>query len=482
MGHVVGRVRSRLRGLADALLGALAAGSLVGCASERVEPVASGDPSTWSYDVRILDRGRRIAGRATFPAGATALVVGAGAAPFVRSLEVRAGERWRELATAESDRERWPVRSDAALTVRWTFDVEAAASALRDSQFGRAVGTAFLASPSTWLVRPSAGWRGKRAVLRVREGERARFATGITAAGAGVHEFAAARIDRLPYTVLGDYEERAVPVPGGTLTVALLPGERALSADDVFGWVEHCALAVADFYGRFPCGGGLVIVEPRRRGGGGRTLGNGGAAVHYRLDRDATRADLAYDWVLVHELIHFACPLLAREHNWLEEGLATYVEPLVRVRSGDLGAARFWADFVRMMPYGLPRPGDRGLDRTRTWGRIYWGGALYCLLADLEIRERTDGRQSLADALRAILDAGHDIRSGCSMEELLRSGDRALEVPVLEPLWRRMRDDPHPVDLDALWERLGVRVGGRAVTFDDDAPWAAIRQAIASEL
>ena len=41
------------------------------------------------------------------------------------------------------------------------------------------------------------------------------------------------------------------------------------------------------------------------------------------------------------------------------------------------------------MPKGLPQAGDQGLDNTGTWGREYWGGAMFCLLADIEIRKAT---------------------------------------------------------------------------------------------
>ena len=55
---------------------------------------------------------------------------------------------------------------------------------------------------------------------------------------------------------------------------------------------------------------------------------------------------------------------------------------------------------------------------------------------------------------------------------------RATGVQVLGALYARMKDQPAPVDLDALWEALGVRVEGGATRLDDTAPLAATRQAI----
>jgi hypothetical protein len=64
------------------------------------------------------------------------------------------------------------------------------------------------------------------------------------------------------------------------------------------------------------------------------------------------------------------------------------------------------------------------------------------------------------------------------IEPVLRTGDAAVGVPVLSELYARMKDAPYPVDLDALWRRLGVRLEGHDVRFDDDAPLAAVRRAL----
>ncbi|MFX9973388.1 hypothetical protein ABTP41_19485, partial [Acinetobacter baumannii] len=76
-------------------------------------------------------------------------------------------------------------------------------------------------------------------------------------------------------------------------------------------------------------------------------------------------------------------PDMAERYAWLSEGLAVYVEPIARVQAGDLTVSAIWQAMMRDMPQGLPEPGDRGLDNTDTWGRRYWGGALFCLLADI---------------------------------------------------------------------------------------------------
>src|SRR5258708_33585929 len=107
---------------------------------------------------------------------------------------------------------------------------------------------------------------------------------------------------------------------------------------------------------------------------------------------------------------------------------------------------------------------------THTWGRTYWGGALFCLLADVEIRRQTNNAKGLEHALRGILDAGGDIREDWNLQDALGAGDHAGGVSVLQPLYARMKDKPVvSVDLASLWSQLGVQSDGANVRFDDNA-------------
>src|SRR5262249_186765 len=154
-------------------------------------------------------------------------------------------------------------------------------------------------------------------------------------------------------------------------------------------------------------------------------------------------------------------------HDWVEEGLATYVEPFARVRVGLLSEAEAWRGLVRGLPNGLPEQGDRGLDHTPTWGRTYWGGALYWFLADVEIRNRTGNRFGLEQAVRGINASGGNNAVRWPISKIFEAGDRATGVPVLRELHAKMGSKPTSVDLRALFAELGVRVSDSTVRFDD---------------
>lgn len=270
-------------------------------------------------------------------------------------------------------------------------------------------------------------------------------------------------------------------IEGTWIELRIPDGPMALSPDQIARWAEDAAHAVKAYYGRFPVERATIeVMRTEGRGiDGGKTFDlDGSAVIRVDLGARAEASDLARDWVLTHEMVHTALPALPQPNHWLEEGLATYVEPIARAQVGLESAAEVWKQLVQGLPQGLPRTGDQGLDRTPTWGRTYWGGALYCLLADIEIRERTKNRSGLQDALRAIVADGRTILTSSPIDRVLAKGDKAVGVPVLSELYAKHATHAESVDLDALWKRLGISMYRGRIRFDDTAPLAEVRRAI----
>jgi hypothetical protein len=283
-----------------------------------------------------------------------------------------------------------------------------------------------------------------------------------------------------PFSAFGALRVHRIAIGGAAFDVAIAAMDRALDDRALVDWATQSARAVAGYYGRFPVDHALVLVVPARgrRVGQGETMGDGGASIAVGVGDIAGQAQLDRDWVLTHEMIHLTFPTMARRHHWIEEGISTYVEPIARVRIGRLDADEVWRDLIEGLPQGQPERGDQGLDNTSTWGRTYWGGALFCFVADVEIREATNNAKSLDDALRGILAAGGNGGVHWTLPQALEQGDRALGAPFLSKLHARMGDAPAPVDLAALFTRLGVRVDHERVVYDDHAPLASVRRAI----
>jgi hypothetical protein len=209
--------------------------------------------------------------------------------------------------------------------------------------------------------------------------------------------------------------------------------------------------------------------------GGGQTYPGEVPRIMVRVGRNTSRERLMHgDWVMVHEMIHTAFPWMDGAHNWMAEGIAVYVESIARVQAGHLPPERIWSDFARDMPKGLPQEGDRGIDVTQSWGRTYWGGALFCLIADCELRRETDLRFGLQHALRAI-NRERDFRKQWPLRETLEIGDKATGRAVLVDLYEAWRETPVTPDLPTMWERLGIKLVGGKIAFDDTSPEAKLR-------
>jgi hypothetical protein len=176
---------------------------------------------------------------------------------------------------------------------------------------------------------------------------------------------------------------------------------------------------------------------------------------------------------------HLAMPNLRREHRWLEEGMATYVELVARTRAGALPVEALWRDLMNGLPNGVKAAAAGGLDDGGGWAGTYWGGALFWLLADVTIRERTGNVKGLEHALRGIMAEG-TIADAWRVDRLLRVGDEATGTQALREWYTRLGKGAYTVDLDALWPRLGVSRRGASVAFDDSAPLAAVRRSIAA--
>jgi len=288
------------------------------------------------------------------------------------------------------------------------------------------------------------------------------------------------RGDRMPYDAFDRLPKTDLEMPGGTIHVAFAPGDITLPSEKVLDWIRTSARAVSTYYGRFPVNSLRLLIVPvdGARVRGGTTWGYRGAAIRLPFGRDSSEADLKRDWVIVHEMVHTALPDLDDRYNWLSEGLAVYVEPIARVQAGDLTAQEIWQAMMRDMPKGLPQAGDQGLDNTDTWGRKYWGGAMFCLLADIEIRKRTGNRLGLQDAMRGVLAAGGNHEKDWPIDRVLSTADKAVGVDVLTRLHDEMGPKPVTPDLAALWRDLGLKAQGESLEFDDAAPLAAIRKAI----
>jgi hypothetical protein len=430
------------------------------------------------YEVRASDGARELSvDVVSEPFVSDEIGVAPGAEDFVEDLQVarsggwspvdRVGRTWRAPECASGCR------------LRYRFALDAAARNKRDADLADRGDGWIQAPPATWLVQPTRPRASSRSRVHVTPPLGLSFVSGLLPSPDGArstYEADTAALAEGPYSSFGAYYTLSTREEG--MLIAIAPGERVASDSELDAWARDAGRAVAAFYGRFPVERVVVIIRPvdGARIRDAESSGGGGAAIVVDLGRDVSPRDLRTDWKLTHELAHTALPNLSREHHWLEEGLAVYVEQVARARAGLWSAEDAWKEFAHGLPQGVRSRSP--LDSTSDWGSTYWGGALFCLLADIRIRERTHGAHTLDDGLRAIVASGGNIMTQWPIERVLRTADAATGTAVLAELYREMGRSPRRVDVALLLADLGVAIEGDRVIFHDDAPHAAIRRAI----
>lgn len=273
---------------------------------------------------------------------------------------------------------------------------------------------------------------------------------------------------------------KLVTVQGSEIEVVFIDGGLTKQRKSAVAWVRKSAQTVAKYYDGFPVAN-LVIALIESDGGSvnsGRVFGGELPVINIWVGKKTSPKAFAKDWVMVHEMAHLGIANVRRKHHWLEEGLAVYVESISRMQAGDLTEDYVWRGFMEGMPNGVPKRDEKGLDNTATWGSTYWGGALFCLLVDIDIRRQTNNRQGIRDALRHIVASGHTMVREADILDLMTLGDKALNVDAFSQNYRKMALQYTHIDLDELWQQLGVSLKGRKVVYNDNAPLANIRKTL----
>jgi hypothetical protein len=103
---------------------------------------------------------------------------------------------------------------------------------------------------------------------------------------------------------------------------------------EILHWVKSAAESVTGYYGRFPVPQVLIRITPFEGKGvhNGMTFGDRGGRIIIRVGNETSPSEFASDWMLTHEMVHLAFPSVDEKHHWIEEGIATYVEPIARIQ------------------------------------------------------------------------------------------------------------------------------------------------------
>ena len=107
--------------------------------------------------------------------------------------------------------------------------------------------------------------------------------------------------------------------------------------------------------------------------------------------------------------------------------------------------------------------------------RIYWTGAVVALLGDVELRETSNGEQSLDTIMQELMECCLPSDRMWSGPEFYEQLDEIAGRPVFMPLYRQYADSADFPDAMPTLARLGVDIDDERVSLNDDAELSAIR-------
>jgi len=349
----------------------------------------------------------------------------------------------------------------------------------------RRVGRDVLASPNAWLWRPQRRAADSEATLRMALPAGVRASVPWPQKG-GDYVLSSDAFGFDSYAAFGRFQPFAVSHGGATLNVAVLDGALAIDPAGISRWLARTVDIVSGANGVFPIARGQILIVPASASSDpihfGTVARGGAGSVILFMSANADEASLMRDWVLPHELSHLFLPFVSREQAWFPEGLATYYQEVLLARAGAFSEQatlrNLWQALASAREEGTGRTlGDESTAMYDTYAfrAVYWGGAAYFLLADVALRQKSQGKQSLDTVVSELRKRPDHNSKTWTADELTAELDRLAGMSLFVPLAEESLRRPFP-DYEPTLEAMGVRDGGKRL--DDGAPLAGIRRAI----
>ncbi|MBT5220642.1 MAG: hypothetical protein HOM16_14345 [Woeseia sp.] len=288
--------------------------------------------------------------------------------------------------------------------------------------------------------------------------------------------------------IFGKFDYREIEVPGSVIRLSIVSGDKAMNNEAIARWIRATTTDVSLVYGRFPNPSPQVVVYPASssRGGVGfgRVVRDGGESVELLINPDDDVATFFDEWTATHEFSHMLLPYLSSEYHWISEGFSQYYQNILLTRVGTYDAERMWqnlyAGFERgrkSHPELSPNQATSGSIRSSRM-KVYWSGAALALMADVELRERSNGEESLDDVLDRLQACCLPSTRTWSGLELFAQLDTLIDEPLFVPLYRRYADTAGFPDTSEVYSRLGLGVAGDKVRIKRNGELKSIRDAM----
>ena len=402
----------------------------------------------------------------------------------------------RDCATGERIRtrgRRMLLPRDGFHCITYRVDLQRAAAA--DRRNATLSPANVVVSPSVWMWRPAIDPDSHIDVQFIPEGDALVSVPWEPVPGVdNAYRLTASPENAQGVAAFGRFFYEESDIPGATLRIALLRPRSAIdnaAIAAIAAWVHDAASNVTLTYGRFPNPFPQIVVLPVGRHSWsdspvpfGRVIRDGGESVELFVNERRAIDEYYDDWTATHEFSHLMLPYVRSSHRWISEGFAQYYQNVLLARSGDYPELLAWQKLYEGFERGRKSRPDLSPNQAAARGKraatmkVYWTGAAIALMADVELRIRSDGNESLDDVLSRLQECCLPSARTWSGPELFAKLDTLIDEPLFMPLYRRHANKVGFPDVRTLTDRLGLVIDGNIVELQRDAELAHIRDAI----
>lgn len=375
--------------------------------------------------------------------------------------------------------------------LRYSVDLQQAALAERLSSILRDDNIAV--SPTVWLWRPRLSGEDEIVATFAMHDDAQVFLPWERLDASGTrYRLVASPQSGSAIAVFGEFQLDTVEVPGAELRIALPSTNDFVELQPLVPWVVATAENIASAYGTFPNPDTNILLIPVGNQSWdsdsavsfGRVVRDGGETIELMINQNQPIAKFYTEWTPVHEFSHLMLPYLDREQRWISEGFAQYYQNVFLARAGRHSSQDAWQKIYDGLERGResapgmsPNAAARAPLRDARM-KVYWSGASLALMADVELRRRSGGEQSLDTVLGKLQECCLPSSYSWSGLELFRKLDNFVDEPLFENLYQRYANANAFPDARPLLAELGITLQDGRVDFEPTAELSGVRDAI----
>ena len=286
---------------------------------------------------------------------------------------------------------------------------------------------------------------------------------------------------------VGRFEVDTITVPGAEIRLAAPGGLTTQQKTKIRQWIDETVDPVTLVYGYFPQPHPQVLAIPNGNRNeavvSASVLRGGGLAAIFYIDESRPLEEFMDAWNPTHEFSHMLIPYVSSRDRWLSEGLASYYQNVLRARDGRLSETQAWQNLYDGFQRGKKGTNGGSLAQATRGGRgstmrVYWSGAALLLMADMQLRDTTNGRQSLDTALQSLAACCMANGKTWRAREMFELLDELTGTSIFTGLYEEYVYAHSFPDMRSTLEGLGIRTRNKQVSLTQSAPLADVREAI----